>query len=308
MAFAQLTAGRLLRPLALMSLLFLVACGDSPQQAPQDMKVPVSVIQVKPQEAVVHTELPGRVLAIEDAEIRARVTGIVQSVEFEQGSLVHEGQLLYTIDPAPYQASRDQAAAQLKNAEAAAHTAQLQARRFAALVKQNAVSRQDYDNAMAQSQQADAAVAAARAALDAAEINLGYTRVSSPISGRIGKSLVTVGALVSATTATPLATVHRLDQVYVDISQPVAQLSDLRQKIAAGIIRPDADGDTAAEVILQDGSAYPHAGKLLFSGMAVDPGTGQVSLRAQFANPEQSCFRACTCVCACCRGSMTRPW
>src|SRR5690606_37187171 len=223
----------------------------------------------------------------EDAEIRARVTGIVQSIDFEQGSTVKAGQLLFTIDPAPYQAARDQAAAQLKNAQASAHTARLLAQRYTALIKQHAVSQQDYDNAVAQARQAEAAVAAAQAALEAAQINLDYTRVTSPIDGRIGKALVTVGALVSATSATSLATVHRLDQVYVDITQPVAQIATLRRQMADGIVKPDANGDAKAEVLLEDGDTYRHSGKLLFSGVAVDPGTGQVNLRALFPNPEQ---------------------
>lgn len=287
MGFVQPRTRRLLRPLALVLLLSVAACSEKPQEEMKGMKVPVSVVQLAPQVASVSTELPGRVQAIEDAEIRARVTGIVKSINFEQGGLVKEGQLLFTIDPAPYQAARDQAAAQLKSAQAAAKTATLQAKRFAALIKQHAISQQDYDNATAQARQATAAVAAAKATLESAEINLGYTRVTSPISGQIGKSLVTVGALVSASAATQMAIVQRLNEVYVDITQPVAQISRLRRQIADGIIQPDAQGDTQATVLLQDGTQYRHPGKLLFSGVSVDPGTGQVNLRAQFPNPEQ---------------------
>ncbi|MGB6241165.1 MAG: efflux RND transporter periplasmic adaptor subunit [Castellaniella sp.] len=287
MAFLQLSASRALRPLSLALLLTLAACGNEAQQGMQGMKVPVSVVQIQPQKAVVNTELPGRVQAIEDAEIRARVTGIVQGIEFEQGGTVKAGQLLFTIDPAPYQAVRDQAAAQLKNAQAAATTAKLQAQRFGKLIQQHAVSQQDYDNAVAAARQTEAGVAAAKAALEAAAIDLGYTKVTSPIDGQIGKSLVTVGALVSASSATQLATVHRLDQVYVDITQPVAQISTLRRQIADGVVTPDAQGNTQAEVLLDDGGVYRHEGKLLFSGVAVDPGTGQVNLRALFPNPEQ---------------------
>ncbi|TAN30698.1 MAG: efflux RND transporter periplasmic adaptor subunit [Castellaniella sp.] len=287
MAFHNLTAFGILRPLVLVSVLALVACGQKPQQNPGGMKVPVSVVQVQPQPTVINTELPGRVQAIEDAEVRARVNGIVESIDFEQGSEVKKGQLLFTIDPAPYRAARDQAAAQLKNAQAAEYTAQLQAKRFAALVKQHAVAQQDYDNAVAQARQTAASAAAAKAALEATTINLDYTRVVSPIDGRIGKSFVTVGALVSATSATSLATVQRLNEVYVDITQPVAQLSTLRRQLAEGILKPDAQGNTQAEVLLGDGDVYRHKGKLLFSGVSVDPGTGQVNLRALFPNPEQ---------------------
>ncbi|MGB7398774.1 efflux RND transporter periplasmic adaptor subunit [Castellaniella sp.] len=287
MGFVQPHVSRIMRPLTLVLLLSLAACSDKPQEQAKGMQVPVSVVQIAPRAVSVTTELPGRVQAIEDAEIRARVTGIVKSIDFEQGGLVKEGQLLFTIDPAPYRAARDQAAAQLKNAQAAATTARLQAKRFGALIKQHAVSQQDYDNATAQSRQADASVAAAKAALESAEINLGYTQVTSPISGQIGKSMVTVGALVSASSATQLATVQRLNEVYVDISQPVAQISLLRRQIADDIIQPDAQGDAQATVLLEDGTQYRHPGKLLFSGVSVDPGTGQVNLRAQFPNPEQ---------------------
>lgn len=287
MGFVQPHVSRIMRPLTLVLLLSLAACGDKPQEQAKGMQIPVSVVQIAPRAVSVTTELPGRVQAIEDAEIRTRVTGIVKSIDFEQGGLVKEGQLLFTIDPAPYRAARDQAAAQLKNAQAAATTARLQAKRFGTLIKQHAISQQDYDNATAQSRQADASVAAAEAALESAEINLGYTQVTSPISGQIGKSLVTVGALVSASSATQLATVQRLNEVYVDISQPVAQISLLRRQIADGVIQPDAQGDTQATVLLEDGTQYRHPGKLLFSGVSVDPGTGQVNLRAQFPNPEQ---------------------
>lgn len=285
--FLNESSRRALWPLALTLLLTLAACGQKPAQGPGEMKVPVSVVQLQPQAAVVNTELPGRVQAIEDAEVRARVNGIVQTINFEQGSEVKAGQLLFTIDPAPYKAARDQAAAQLKNAQAAAATAKLQAQRFGVLIKQHAVAQQDYDNAVAQARQTEAQVAAAKAALEAADINLEYTRVTSPIGGRIGKSMVTVGALVSATSATQLAVVQRLDEVYVDITQPVAQIATLRQQIADGILQPDAQGNTQAQALLDSGEPYAHPGKLLFSGVSVDPGTGQVNLRALFPNPEQ---------------------
>ncbi len=288
MAFLQSPPGRFSWPVLLALVVSLAACGEKPQEGGmQGMKVPVSVIQVKPTPTPVQTELPGRVQAIEDAEIRARVTGIVQDIAFEQGSRVKAGQLLFTIDPAPYKAARDQAAAQLQSAEATVKTAKLLAQRYAKLVRQNAISRQEYDNAVAQADEAAAAVAAARAALETAEINLGYTSVTSPIDGTIGKSLVTVGALVSASSATHMATVQRLDEVYVDITQSTTELSDMRRRIADGDLTPDADGAAAAQVLLDDGDVYPHDGKLLFSGVSVDPSTSQVSLRAQFPNPEE---------------------
>ncbi len=287
MAFLQSRPGRVSWPVLFALALALTACGEKPQEGMQGMKVPVSTIQVQPAPTTVYTELPGRVQAIEDAEIRARVTGIVQDIEFEQGSRVKAGQLLFTIDPAPYKAARDRASAQLQSAEATAKTARLLAQRYARLIKEHAISQQDYDNAVAQADQSAAAVAAAKAALESAEIDLGYTRVTSPIDGTIGKSLVTVGALVSASSATHMATVQRLDQVYVDITQSTTELSDMRRRIAEGALKPDANGDAPAQVLLEDGSLYKQDGKLLFSGVTVDPGTSQVNLRALFPNPEQ---------------------
>lgn len=287
MAFPSPSAGRATRTVLLSLVVFLSACGESPQTGMQGMKVPVSVVTLQPQEATIYTELPGRVEAIEDAEIRARVTGIVTDIKFQQGSAVKEGDLLFTVDPAPYKAVRDQAAAQLKNSQAAARTAQLQAERFSKLVKMHAVSQQDYDNAAAQAAQTAAAVAGAKAALEAADINLGYTQVTSPIDGQTGKSLVTIGALVSAAEATQMAAVQRLDEVYVDITQSTTELSDMRRRLADGTLTRDAGGDTPAQVLLGDGEVYGEPGKLLFSGVAVDPSTSQVSLRALFPNPDQ---------------------
>lgn len=268
-------------------IFFLAACGDEPQSAPQGMKIPVSVVQVQSSVAEITTELPGRVEAIKDAEIRARVTGIVEEINFRQGSDVEQGQLLFTIDSAPYQAARDQAAAQLQRAQADVQAAESLANRYSTLIKSNAVSRQEYDNAVAQAAQGRAAVAAAEALLQSAEIDLGYTRITSPISGRIGKSLVTEGALVSASAATLMASVQQLDHVYVDLTQSTTQLARLRRALESGELTQSAEGHALASVILEDGTPYPHPGELLFSGVSVDPATGQVSLRAEFENPEK---------------------
>ncbi|NYT23383.1 efflux RND transporter periplasmic adaptor subunit [Alcaligenaceae bacterium] len=266
----------------------LAACGDEPaQQNMSGMKVPVSVVTVQPTATEVYADLPGRVEAIKDAQIRARVTGIVKEINFQQGGEVKEGQLLFTIDPAPYEAELNRARAELQRAEADAGSARLQAQRYATLVKSNAISRQEYDNAVAASKQAEAAIAAAQAAVQSAEINLGYTRVDSPIDGRIGKSMVTEGALVSAQNATQMATVQQLSRVYVDITRSTTQLSMLRKALEAGILKQASNGKVAVQVLLDDGSAYPHEGALLFSGVTVDPSTGQVTLRAEFDNPEE---------------------
>lgn len=282
-----LPAGRQARAAAMSVLFLLVACGDKPQTAQQGMKIPVSVIQVQPSVAEITTELPGRVEAIKDAEIRARVTGIVEEINFRQGSDVEQGQLLFTIDPAPYVAARDQAQAQLQRAQADVQAAESLANRYSTLVKSNAVSRQEYDNAIAQAAQGRAAVAAAQALLQSSEIDLGYTQITAPISGRIGKSLVTEGALVSAGAATLMAAVQQLDRVYVDLTQSTAQLSRLRRALESGELKQSDEGHAVASVLLEDGTEYEHTGQLLFSGVAVDPTTGQVSLRAEFENPDQ---------------------
>ncbi len=289
MSLLGLSYRRMIMALSVIASGTLAACGEEPKQQgmPADMKVPVSVVTVEPTPTEVYAQLPGRVEAIKDAQIRARVTGIVKEINFEQGSEVKEGQLLFTIDPAPYEAELNRARADLQRAEADAGSARLQAERYAKLVKSNAISRQEYDNAVAAAKQDEAAIAGAKAAVQSAEINLGYTRVESPIDGRIGKSLVTEGALVSAQNATQMATVQQLSRVYVDITRSTSQLATLRKALEAGILKQNNDGHVAVQVILEDGSLYPHEGKLLFSGVAVDPSTGQVTLRAEFDNPEE---------------------
>jgi len=270
-----------------LSAAMLAACGDKSQHGMGDMKVPVSVITVEPTRADIYAQLPGRVEAIKDAQIRARVNGIVTGIEFQQGSEVKEGQLLFTIDPAPYRAARGQAYAQLKRAQADAQSARLLAQRYAKLISAHAVSQQDYDNAKSAALQAEASVAAAKAALDAADIDLGYTKVVSPITGRIGKSLITEGALVSATSATQLATVQQISRVYVDLTRSTTELANLRKALASGALAQLPDGSAKVQVVLEDGTLYNHDGKLLFSGISVDPTTGQVNLRAEFDNPDQ---------------------
>ncbi len=269
------------------SAVMLAACGEKPQQGPGGMKVPVSVVTVQPARAEITVDLPGRVDAIKDAQIRARVTGIVEEINFKQGSDVKAGELLFTIDPAPYQAVRGQAAAQLKRAQADAQSARLLAQRYTKLIKANAVSRQEYDNAVAAAAQADAAIAAAKAALQSADIDLGYTKVTSPIDGRIGKSFVTEGALVSASAGTQVATVQQLDRVYVDVTRSTTEISQLRRALASGELEQSSEGAAKARVVLEDGSLYKHDGELLFSGVTVDPTTGAVNLRAEFPNPDQ---------------------
>ncbi|RIY41783.1 efflux RND transporter periplasmic adaptor subunit [Neopusillimonas maritima] len=273
--------------IVLLSAGLLAACSEEPEQKPQGMKIPVNVVTVEPTSTEVTVNLPGRVEAIKDAQIRARVNGIVTDIKFEQGGDVKQGQSLFTIDPAPYQAVLDGAKAQLLQAQADAKSARLLAQRYARLVKDNAVSRQEYDNAQAAAAQAEAAIAAAKAAVQSAQIDLGYTEVVSPIDGRIGKSYVTEGALVSATQATQLALVQQLDEVYVDITRSTSEVMQLRKALESGMLEQAPDGSAKVEVMLEDGTLYPETGKLLFSGVTVDPATGQVSLRAVFPNKDE---------------------
>ncbi|MBO1113569.1 efflux RND transporter periplasmic adaptor subunit [Bordetella petrii] len=264
--------------------LALAGCKEHPQMNPGMPQV--SVITVQPKPASIVSDLPGRVDAVRDAQIRARVTGIVQKIEFEQGGDVKDGQLLFKIDPAPYVAARNQAAAQLKQAQADLYSAKALANRYAPLVKANAVSKQEYDNAVASYRQAEASVAAAKANLDNALINLGYTDVTSPITGRIGKPLVTEGALVEGTSATQMALVQQLDPIYIDFTQSTVDLAKLRKAFASGQMERVGKDAAKVDVVLEDGSIYPHPGKLLFTGITVDPTTGQVNLRAEVPNPD----------------------
>ncbi|QIM49666.1 efflux RND transporter periplasmic adaptor subunit [Pusillimonas sp. DMV24BSW_D] len=273
--------------IVLLSAGLLAACSEEPEQKQQGMKIPVNVVTVEPTSTEVTVNLPGRVEAIKDAQIRARVNGIVTDIKFEQGGDVEQGQSLFTIDPAPYQAVLDGAKAQLLQAQADAKSARLLAQRYARLVKDNAVSRQEYDNAQAAAAQAEAAIAAGKAAVQSAQIDLGYTEVVSPIDGRIGKSYVTEGALVSATQATQLALVQQLDEVYVDITRSTSEVMQLRKALESGMLEQAPDGSAKVEVMLEDGTLYPESGKLLFSGVTVDPATGQVSLRAVFPNKDE---------------------
>ncbi|NLY64800.1 MAG: efflux RND transporter periplasmic adaptor subunit, partial [Alcaligenaceae bacterium] len=248
--------------------------------------VPVSTVKVEPAATQIFTTLSGRIEAIKDAQVRARVTGIIESIEFEQGSQVKEGQLLFKIDPAIYQAAVNQAAAALEQAQANAKSASLLAKRYSSLVKSAAVSRQEYDNAIAQAAQAEASISQAKAALEAAKIDLGYTEVRSPIDGIIGEAFVTEGALVSAANGTHLATVQQLDQVYVDFSQTTNELSQLRKAMAEGQLKQAESGTAIVQLEMGDGSVYPENGKLLFTGITVNPTTGQVTLRSVFPNPD----------------------
>ena len=269
---------------ALVLLSVLAACGPKAPGGPPMGPPEVGVVVVRTEPVALTTELSGRTSAFLVSEVRPQVNGVVKARLFQEGSNVRAGQPLYQIDPAPYRASLQSAAAGLAQAQAAYTTAKLKADRYKDLVAINAVSRQDNDDAQAAAQQAAANVQAQRAAVDQAQINLGYSRVTAPISGRIGKSSVTAGALVTANQAAALATVQNLDKIYVDVTQSAADLLRLKRDLAAGQLGGPASAQ--ASLILEDGSTYPLPGTLEFSDVTVDPGTGSVGLRALFPNPD----------------------
>lgn len=276
--------------LALAGALVLAGCGGSKQGGPQQGGAPaapaVTVMTVRSEAVPQVTELPGRTTPSLIAEVRPQVTGIVKQRQFAEGGEVKAGQSLYQIDPATYQATYDSAKASLARAEANVYTARLKAQRYADLVKIEAVSKQQNDDAVAALKQADADVAAARAAMDKARIDLEFTRVVSPISGRIGRSAVTPGALVTANQATALATVQQLDPIYVDVTQSSADLLRLKREIAAGKVQRNGSDAVPVRLVMEDGSLYGAEGKLAFSEVTVDQGTGSITLRAVFPNPK----------------------
>lgn len=277
-----------LRPLALVALLTLAlaGCDDSAKQDEQQPVPQVRVETLQLQPLAISTELSGRLLAPRTAEVRARVAGVVLKRVYREGSDVKQGDVLFLIDPAPFKADHDSARATLAKAEATLYQARLQEQRYRQLVDDKAVSRQEYDNARAAFLQADAAVAEAKAALERARLNLGYATVTAPISGRIGRALVTEGALVGQNETTPLATIQQLDPIHADVTQSTRELNALRRALRAGELQQAGDGQASATLIEDDGSAYPLPGKLLFSDISVDPSTNQITVRSEFPNPD----------------------
>ncbi len=270
---------------AAFAILALAACGPKAPGGPGvGGPAPVGFILARAEPVALTSELSGRTSAVLVSEVRPQVSGIVQARLFQEGGQVRAGQALYQIDPATYRASLNSANAGLAQAQAAYVSAKLKADRYKDLVAINAVSRQENDDAQAAAQQAAANVQAQRAAVEQARINLGYTRVAAPISGRIGKSAVTPGALVTAGQTGALAVVQNLDRIYVDVTQSSADLLKLRRDMAAGQV--GASNTAQVQLILEDGSTYPLPGTLQFSDVTVDPGTGSVGLRAVFPNPQ----------------------
>ena len=245
----------------------------------------VGVVTVATGDVGLVTELPGRLEASRVAQVRARAAGIVQDRVFREGSDVRAGQVLYRIDSAPYAAANASSQAALARAQANLGQASALAERYKPLVEANAISKQDYANAVAAKQQAEADVAAARAAVRTTEINLGYASVTAPISGRIGRSLVTEGALVGQGEATPLAVIQQIDPLYVNFTQPASEVLNLRRALEQGRLKRSGADGAQVRVLLEDGSEHSQAGRLLFADLTVDPATGQVTIRAEVPNP-----------------------
>ncbi|MCM2256241.1 MAG: efflux RND transporter periplasmic adaptor subunit [Vicinamibacteria bacterium] len=262
-----------------------VACGGA-RPAAVPGPVEVTTVTVQPERVVLTTELPGRTAPYLVAEIRPRVNGLIQERAFEEGADVRKGSLLYRIDPAPYQSAYEQAKAALAVAEANLPAARSLSERLAGLAAISAVGQQDADNAAAALARAEAAADSARAVMESARIQLAYTPLEAPISGRIGRSAVTVGALVAAYQPVPLAVIQQLDPIYVDVTQSSAELLKLRRALASGALTSANGAIRKARLVLEDGTPYAHEGRLQFRDVTVDPTTGSVTLRMVFPNPE----------------------
>ena len=268
--------------------LLLGGCGKKNAGGPPPSGPPeVAVITVQPQPVTLTTELSGRTAPCEVAEVRPQVNGIIKKRLFTEGTEVKAGQVLFQIDPAVYQATLASAKALLARAEANLLPARLKADRYQELLESKAVSQQDYDDAQATVKQAEAEVAAAQAAVENARINVQYTSIAAPISGRIGRSSVTPGALVTANQQAALATIQQLDPIFVDVTRSSSEILQLKRQLAAGTLQTDASGAARVKLLLEDGTPYSQPGTLKFSEVSVDAGTGSVTLRTLFPNPEQ---------------------
>jgi membrane fusion protein (multidrug efflux system) len=263
----------------------LTGCNDEQQQQQGSQAQAVGVVTLKSEALQMTTELPGRTSAYRVAEVRPQVSGIILKRNFVEGSDVKAGVSLYQIDPAIYQASYESAKGDLAKAQASANISRVTLNRYKKLLGTNYISQQDYDTAQADLRQAEAAVVAAKAAVENARINLAYTKVTSPISGRIGKSTVTEGALVQNGQATALATVQQLDPIYVDVTQSSNDFLRLKQELANGTLKQE-NGKARVTLTTAEGIAYPQTGTLEFSDVTVDQTTGSITLRAIFPNPD----------------------
>ncbi|MBR1288160.1 hemolysin D [Bradyrhizobium sp. CCBAU 11445] len=283
----RLMRSPIVRAVPLIALL-LAACGEqNPQAALQQMVPEVGIMTLKPQEAKISTVLPGRVVAYQVSEVRPQVTGILLKRDFVEGAEVREGDLLYEIDPVQYKAGLASAEAAVQRSEATLVSVKLKAARKTQLLQTNAASQQDVDDAVAAYKQGEADVKAAEANRDTAAISLDRTKVTASISGRIGKSSITPGALVTASQATAMTTIQQLDPVYVDLDQSTSEMERLRNQIASGRLKRPAEG-VQVELLMESGRAYGHKGKYGFTDASVNESTGSVSSRAVFANPERA--------------------
>ena len=273
--------------LMLSGSLVLTGCNDKETQQSAPHTPEVGVVTLKSAPLQITTELPGRTSAYRIAEVRPQVSGIILKRNFEEGSEIKAGVSLYQIDPATYQAAYDSAKGDLAKAQASANIAQLTLKRYQKLLGTKYISQQDYDTALADSQQANASVVAAKAAVETARINLAYTKVTSPISGRIGKSSVTEGALVTSGQASALATVQQLDPIYVDVTQSSNDFLRLKQELAEGKLKQE-NGKAKVKLVTNDGITFPQEGSLEFSDVTVDQTTGSITLRAIFPNPDKT--------------------
>jgi membrane fusion protein (multidrug efflux system) len=270
--------------LVMAGMLSLVGCQKQEAAAPPaPPPSPVGVVTVQSETLPITSDLPGRIAPTRLAEVRPRVSGIIVERVFEQGSLVRQGDVLYRIDPAPFKVQVDSATGTLRRAEAAQLQARQTADRQTQLAKSNVASRQEYDTAIAQLAQADAEVVIAQAGLAQAQLSLQYANVTAPISGRIGRALITEGALVNSSGSENLATIQQLDPIYADFTQPVADLIRLRNALQDGKLMTGPN-EAKAQLVLDNGTKYPESGRLLFSEAAVDETTGQVTLRGEFPN------------------------
>ncbi|WP_058936662.1 efflux RND transporter periplasmic adaptor subunit [Roseateles depolymerans] len=282
-----------LLPLVVALAAVLTACGKDEKAAGPGKgggmpPAQVGVVTVGTQAVALQNELPGRVEALRTAEVRARATGIVLKRLFTEGAEVKAGQPLFQIDPAPYQAALDSANANVAKAEANYAQANAQAERNKPLAEAKAISQQDYITSVATAKSAAADVAAAKAAVVQAKLNLDYARVTAPISGRIGRAMVTEGALVSSTEATQLALIQQVSSVYVNFTQSANEVQNLRRAMANGQLRSAGTGAAQVQVVMDDGTVYSRPGKLLFTDLTVDTTSGQVTLRAEVPNPDNS--------------------
>lgn len=273
-------------PVTLAAALLLASCSKKAADSGPPAPIEVGVIDVAATPVTLTQELPGRTSAFRIAEVRARVSGIVLKRHFTEGNDVKEGQLLYTIDPAPYKATLDSAKATLARAEANAAVTRLQADRFKKLIDARAISQQEYDDIAAAHLATEADVAAANAAVQSAEINIGYTQVTAPVSGRIGLSQVTEGAYVQQGTATLLATIQQLDPLYVDLTQSSTEIFRLRRALAEGKLLRAGESVAKVQLLLDNGEIYAEEGTLQFSDVTVDPSTSSITIRAIFPNPK----------------------